>query len=270
MDCARRALHRSWLGALCLSALTVACAARSHERRPAEGDETPTPEAAAKDEDPVDSDARARPSEADADVGSELKVDAGFALLYGDDTCARRPVPADMMLRPTSFPLCGLGGGCGPFQCQRSEDCTLRPGGHCFAAQNKFCDYPDHSPFNARWCHEDADCDDEPDGHCVLMVLSSSCRYDECETDAECAQGKRCGCDGLAFACLPAECVNDRDCGSGQRCIAYGECGRGLGFRCTTPRDSCFSDADCVGQKLPNCARVSSSFACNTRCDLDF
>jgi hypothetical protein len=85
-------------------------------------------------------------------------------------------------------------------------------------------------------------------GKCV----AAKCNFDACLTDADCATGYACTCQGNTHApgnvCLKAQCRVDADCGPNGLCSEsssaspfYGITGR----YCRTPKDTCHVDSDC-------------------------
>ena len=125
-------------------------------------------------------------------------------------------------------------------------------------------------------CTANADCTDMPHGSCrqdisfggVLVGGTCSCRYG-CAQDSDCADGEICRCAGEGLGptseCIPAECTVDADCGDGLCGVYIGTCSDGAHeTHCTTPNDSCKSDADCDGQP---CVWIDyndpKSWACN-------
>ena len=99
----------------------------------------------------------------------------------------------------------------------------------------------------------DSGCTTSPHGYCAPNsgggALICTCHYG-CVNDAECGGGKICLCDANIGTCVTASCTKDADCTGGSVCLSYlvpGGCSAGVQFACTTPQDTCLSDADCKG-----------------------
>ncbi len=112
-------------------------------------------------------------------------------------------------------------------------------------------------------CKTDADCNAKPFGSCQLTMVfggvvelptdTCGCIYG-CQTDADCGADQVCRCagDGLGLytECVPASCFTDADCPGDEIC-GFSPNGSGCApgvwdSHCTTPQDTCASDADCV------------------------
>ena len=106
-------------------------------------------------------------------------------------------------------------------------------------------------------CASNADCTEKPFGSCqqdiafggLLEGGTCSCRYG-CESDADCGAGEICRCAGEGLgptsACIRADCTVDADCGEGLCSVNIGQCSDAVySAHCTTPNDTCKSDADC-------------------------
>jgi len=102
-------------------------------------------------------------------------------------------------------------------------------------------------------CQSNADC--KPGEVCETIFLTfKACRsYNECETDAECPDGKACVWNGSFRECV-AVCQKDEDCGFGYRCVS------------ATPHNiceyanECTSDTDCPA--FYTCQSVGNWNAC--------
>ena len=109
-------------------------------------------------------------------------------------------------------------------------------------------------------CSTHADCTAGPNGRCSFGMIGAFCSYDDCFTDADCAAGEVCSCDGAYFSganvCVPANCHVNSDCTSGRCSPSYG-ClvgGGPEGWYCHTAADACAVDADCSGSPGGRCA----------------
>jgi len=103
-------------------------------------------------------------------------------------------------------------------------------------------------------CVTDADCTAGINGRCGFGRIGAFCSYDTCFSDADCADGEACLCDGSNFdgggnSCVPAACRTNNDCAPGFACSpTFGSCGHYTGFvafECHTAADECTVDADC-------------------------
>jgi hypothetical protein len=129
-------------------------------------------------------------------------------------------------------------------------------------------------PFENECC-EDSDCDggDSP-GYCYAFQFNycggaappdvNVCRYDECQSNADCQAGQACAPRGFAGLdrnrCITALCNTDADCDTraGGQCTPLGgpnACAAFNGFYCTYDDDVCRSSADCPaeGFGIPVC-----------------
>lgn len=118
-------------------------------------------------------------------------------------------------------------------------------------------------------CVSASDCDEQPGGFCAASALFEicaqglpcvqhvevlGCRYDECDSDSDCATGEHCECDrdSPRRICRAPECVVNSDCPAGERCIPSGtsctsEPPVPTGYHCSTPDDTCDPDTcDCT------------------------
>lgn len=81
----------------------------------------------------------------------------------------------------------------------------------------------------------------------------NTCRYDACQTDADCGNQRACvpaGAYGrVTSLCVDMACATDEDCnaraGGECRALFFGECGAIGGFSCTYADDPCREDRDC-------------------------
>lgn len=119
-------------------------------------------------------------------------------------------------------------------------------------------------------CTQDSDCTDGLNGRCISPNIlgplgESSCSYDNCSSDADCAANEPCRCrasadSNYANVCLVGSgCQVDSDCGPGGFCSPSrfdvdssvydtGVFGNGTsrsGYFCHTPDDYCVNDGDC-------------------------
>jgi len=152
--------------------------------------------------------------------------------LYAESSdCARRVLRLGLTLVSTTVCFDSDAGPCWTeAPCRSSADCTVRPFGFC-------------SGF-------------ERDGG---YVEYAKCHYDECGTDADCAPGHACACNGGGLrVCVGGDCRRDADCKSPQHCIRTDTCGAGPfgAFKCTTDADQCRTNQDCIDNGLGNsCTR---------------
>lgn len=122
-------------------------------------------------------------------------------------------------------------------------------------------------------CTSDAECTEGVNGRCsAVRPCMTTCSYDECLTDSDCADNQACACRPpsrtSANLCAAGNCRVDADCANGGFCSpsrldfcwcpsealceppsAGKECGDscGHGYFCHTPQDSCLDDSDCSG-----------------------
>ena len=120
-------------------------------------------------------------------------------------------------------------------ECLNASDCVAQAGGFCAAsALFEVCEQG--------W------------SLCVQHVEVLGCRYDECDSDDDCATGEHCECDrdSPRRICRAPECVVDTDCTAGERCIPSGtSCTNQppipTAYHCSTPDDTCDPDTcDCT------------------------
>ena len=129
-------------------------------------------------------------------------------------------------------------------------------------------------------CTTDADCVAAAHGYCTEYFgpgRYTQCVY-ACETNADCAPGKVCSCEGnyshasdsaplMIGRCADADCTSDAECGEGLLCIAQLDtvtaCGppRPGHYRCQTPEDRCSGASDCGGGYV-RCLHQDERFAC--------
>lgn len=105
-------------------------------------------------------------------------------------------------------------------------------------------------------CERHEDCDDGNNGRC--SVWGTSCSYDDCFADSDCAPDELCLCNGGLqenHVCIQANCHTDSDCEAGRWCSPsagacpnfYAESNKGAaGFFCHGATDDCQTDEDCV------------------------
>jgi hypothetical protein len=126
-------------------------------------------------------------------------------------------------------------------------------------------------------CTTDTDCT-PADGTFSFYTscLHGTCSFDQCLTDADCANGGACGCSSDYYGgniayhpniCVPANCHVDADCGAGGFCSpSRGRCGTFTGFYCHTSADTCVDPtADCAGCSNTNAcvyAPTVGAFVC--------
>ncbi len=82
--------------------------------------------------------------------------------------------------------------------------------------------------------------------------LGTSCSYDACSQDGDCASGVPCQCRSSsakgANTCVTGSgCRTDTDCGDNGFCSPSGASNGSMGWFCHTAVDTCVEDADCVG-----------------------
>ena len=123
-------------------------------------------------------------------------------------------------------------------------------------------------------CDQDSDCASGSNGRCLNVGdCATSCSYDECVTDSDCAEPLVCLCRPEGDDFVPNQCTHqgscrtDSDCAGGEYCspslVTAGcicaNCGRG--YFCHSPADTCLDDSDCGGEA---CAYDESAqhFAC--------
>jgi hypothetical protein len=154
-------------------------------------------------------------------------------------------------------------------------------------------------PHIAAACGQDSDCAAGKSGRCFSDThgcTTVSCSYDSCSSDADCADNEACGCrmsamDSTPTVCVSAECRTDADCSSGGFCspslvgdpcvyptqalcmpgdgtCSPGPClcgdGRGHGYFCHTPSDTCLDDSDCDTSNESSCGydRLEKRWTC--------
>jgi hypothetical protein len=108
-------------------------------------------------------------------------------------------------------------------------------------------------------CDADATCAAGKNGRCYTPVSGCGCApnictYDECFSDADCADGSPCECRA-AFAYEANVCVKngncrvDTDCGAAGYCSPSGVSNCMTAYFCHTPDDECVDAADCSGDR---------------------
>ena len=145
-----------------------------------------------------------------------------------------------------------------PSPCSSQSECRALPLGGCMQPvepNTLFC-YPSGRcerqqavcGYLREWCASDADCTTAPLGSCQKLILHAHCEAQGCLVDGDCSAGRRCACSRPANACVPADCMTDGDCPSGEQCRLETGCFNiALGYHCSTPLDTCRSQADCNG-----------------------
>lgn len=109
---------------------------------------------------------------------------------------------------------------------------------------------------------------DEP---CTPGYRQSECQ-DECESDADCGQGRLCtgvgrvslsgsGSSRHGTQCLPAECTSPADCGGYACGVSFESCGVIDGYHCRSAQDECYSDLDC-DEIMTGCRYLDGRFRC--------
>lgn len=127
----------------------------------------------------------------------------------------RDPLPVGTCTEPTGEPCCVT-----------SEDCQDAPGGQCVPFSLGYCGGPappDYSTCRYDTCDSDADCTGGEHGVC-LIDYPRTCNYGPCSTSADCTEG------------LGGRCVMTH---AGQPCPE-------LVVFCTYDDDPCDSDGDCA------------------------
>jgi len=131
--------------------------------------------------------------------------------------------------------------------CESDDDCTeglqgtcVLPGGHAnyrLCLPTGVCEEPVRrcAYIGDAPCAVDSDCMEQAGGTCIRPIVATHCSYNSCHSDADCTDGRLCGCGH----CLEAECAAD-SCPPGERC-AFGPpvCLGGSDFHCTSPLDTC-------------------------------
>jgi hypothetical protein len=206
-----------------------------------------------------------QPSVSDAE-----EADAPYALIErADNACGRHVVPAGLRVRDNAlpcvpdwpFPCTGL------IECRHHADCAQLPKGSCQAFLSRYCSYPD-AGVAARWepCEEDDACRAGAGGSCESAIVSTSCVYDGCNDEHECASGQRCACNFYTLECLDAECASDEDCGPGRECLLSTPCDETRSYHCSTNRDECRTSDDCHTSTAPDCGFRDGRFHCLGSC----
>jgi len=135
----------------------------------------------------------------------------------------------DDSLCPSSYPICGHGGGPHLCGCNANEDC----------AEDELCNTGSHEciPKPDEGCHSNGDC---PSTTCDEPWPYNTCNYCDtdhvckpgCPDDGKCPENKPiCGANGQPHRC---GCNVDSDCMAGDKCSNNA---------CVTP--DCTGDADC-------------------------
>ncbi|MGC4093109.1 MAG: hypothetical protein QM756_35515 [Polyangiaceae bacterium] len=142
-----------------------------------------------------------------------------------------------------------------PEPCEQDSDCSALPSGSCSPLEHDTRCYPDgHCDVPARRCayppqacELDSDCNAVASGKCALLMVESQCKYDNCQTDADCDQGTAstasvclCSVNTQTNRCVPNDCLGAEGCSPGYTCRAATDCSGDLvGMHCTTPNDTC-------------------------------
>jgi hypothetical protein len=128
------------------------------------------------------------------------------------------------------------------------------------------------------YCRADADCAGKgPNARCIADPAPTYCScVSGCTTDADCGAGQICQCGTKIGQCVSARCASDADCGAGLLCATVSEvsattspCDGPTTFVCQTPRDTCFTNADCphCGLSYSSCVvGASGERACSALC----
>jgi hypothetical protein len=142
---------------------------------------------------------------------------------------------------------------------------------------------PGAMPVNGGNCTNDGDCTNGQNGRCDTTEpfegICSTCSYDECFADADCAGRGLCDCRAGsvtgANVCTPGNCRVDADCGSGgycspstSRCPYAGVETASVGYFCRTSKDTCVEDQDCTSTNESQQCRYDAA-AAHWRC-IDF
>ncbi|HEX4403888.1 MAG TPA: hypothetical protein VH560_03620 [Polyangia bacterium] len=155
----------------------------------------------------------------------------------GDAPAERPPLAAPSMHRPVAV-VCP----------------TDRPAATCMHVT------PGAAPVNGGNCTNDGDCTSGHNGRCDTTEPfegdCSTCSYDECFADVDCAGRAPCDCRAGpvtgANVCAAGNCRVDADCGAGGYCSpSTARCAgssdpASVGYFCRTPADTCVEDADCA------------------------
>ncbi len=170
--------------------------------------------------------------------------------------------------------------------CTEDDECGA---GTCatLTGGSRFCAYPPSRRMHPcpgefpGGCCNDSECAGGPlgEGYCVAFEVGycggaappeeNTCRYVECETDTDCADGGICLLAGILGSvvntCAPAVCASDADCtdGASGRCVPLynGSTCPDIVFGCT------YLDSGCRG--IPDCDRGYFCVANRTRNDAE-
>jgi hypothetical protein len=188
-------------------------------------------------------------SEASSDGGATTSASTGDTGEPPVETCpgAEPIMQAGDQERPTGYVRCSDG------SIQRVDDdaecADPSPGGTA-------C--PEASDGG---CRVDADCTDRAHGRCVVQELGGlldgawcGCVYG-CVDDTDCPEDWVCACGGVhegseypaSSRCIPADCEVGEGCATGVCALGSTDDGCGVSYKlaCTTPEDTCVSNADC-------------------------
>jgi len=161
-------------------------------------------------------------------------------------TCERTPFGSDYQFFPTSMdcgPNCRTG-----TECASSQDCTARGAGDCIGLLGARCEYGGVPGASDDVCSLDEHCTRGAMPRCPREVRYSFCLYGTCRSHADCAADERCECPtgGNDPVCVLLGCDRDEDCPASQTCRVDESYGGVANRRhCSTPADSCASEADC-------------------------
>ncbi|MBL8613525.1 MAG: hypothetical protein JNL38_39665 [Myxococcales bacterium] len=126
--------------------------------------------------------------------------------------------------------------------------------------------------FNVGECRTHDECTKKAPGYCSAHQRQpphgfsppSTCVYDACMSDAQCAAGSLCQCgDQAPNACVPGNCTRSEDCGTNVECRpSYGPDFRtgATGLYCETPKDKCGRGNPC--SRSERCAFSGSRWEC--------
>jgi hypothetical protein len=114
-------------------------------------------------------------------------------------------------------------------------------------------------------CRTNADCASLRFGYCDNIFgfgEAAVCRSG-CATDSDCGH-QVCLCNGTTpGVCVSAGCQVDADCPDGSLCAySRGVCGD-VSFNCTSPKDECVGNSDCVSKGGGSCVFENGHRVCN-------
>ena len=152
-------------------------------------------------------------------------------------------------------PLCPLDGG--SFDCLRDSDCTAGTNGRCFLGRRACmtsCEYDT--------CFNDSDCaDNQP---CNCRALPEDWSANSCVTGSNCRVDADCGACGY---CSPSQVNVLCFCMTAALCPPSGGpgvCGDACGhaYFCHTAQDTCFDDSDCTSGGTCNYDWLVQAWSC--------